>query len=188
MNHENGLVYDYKHGYKEWTLNDKRHREKGPAIEYYNGGKGLWYLHGEEVQPQDLVDLWLSRGVPCYYDEEADELRFQSAQGATMSRNLRDLTKDQLVLRLAYLEGKLNEEQTSCYENKFTRLNSYDINVAISIRVNNVEESDCQLIRRRISDHLENEMGCGLLNLTPENRERVSDWRIKSQLFTFETW
>jgi hypothetical protein len=36
-------VDDY--GTKRWYLNDKRHREDGPAIEYTNGTK-FWYLNG----------------------------------------------------------------------------------------------------------------------------------------------
>ncbi len=34
------------HDRKEWYLNDKLHRENGPAVEYNNGGK-YWYLHGQ---------------------------------------------------------------------------------------------------------------------------------------------
>ena len=37
-------VDDY--GTKEWLLNDKYHREDGPAVEYDNGGKE-WYLNGK---------------------------------------------------------------------------------------------------------------------------------------------
>jgi hypothetical protein len=32
-------------GTKYWYLNDKRHREDGPAIEYANGSKA-WYING----------------------------------------------------------------------------------------------------------------------------------------------
>jgi hypothetical protein len=31
-------------GTKEWRLNDKLHREDGPAVEYANGNK-YWYIH-----------------------------------------------------------------------------------------------------------------------------------------------
>ena len=33
-------------GTKHWYINDKRHREDGPAIEYANGRKE-WYLNGK---------------------------------------------------------------------------------------------------------------------------------------------
>jgi hypothetical protein len=35
-------------GNKRWYLNDKLHREDGPAIEYADGDKS-WYLNGEYV-------------------------------------------------------------------------------------------------------------------------------------------
>ena len=43
-------------GAKEWYLNDKRHREDGPAIEYANGTK-KWYLNGKEV---DQLVFWVT--------------------------------------------------------------------------------------------------------------------------------
>ena len=62
-------------GDKEWWLNGKRHREDGPAIEWSWGGK-TWWLHDEEVHPEALVDLQLSRGTFCYYNEQTDTLHF----------------------------------------------------------------------------------------------------------------
>ena len=38
---------------------------------------GHYYLHGKQVHPETLVDLQLSRGTFCYYDEETEELRFE---------------------------------------------------------------------------------------------------------------
>ena len=60
---------------KAWFLNGKLHREDGPAIEWADGTK-VWYLNGEEVHPETLVDLQLSRGVFCYYNEQAQTLHF----------------------------------------------------------------------------------------------------------------
>ena len=37
----------YSNCYKEWYLNDQRHREDGPAVEYADGSKS-WYLNGTE--------------------------------------------------------------------------------------------------------------------------------------------
>ena len=39
-------------GTKEWYLNDKLHREDGPAIEYDNGYKA-WYLNDKEVTKEE---------------------------------------------------------------------------------------------------------------------------------------
>jgi len=74
---ENGPAIENADGTKQWYFHGKRHREDGPAIEWANGDKG-WWLHGEKVDPEQIVDLWLSRGVFCYYDEEANELRFDA--------------------------------------------------------------------------------------------------------------
>jgi len=43
-------------GAKEWYLNDKRHREDGPAVEYADGQKE-WYLNGKKV---DQLVFWLT--------------------------------------------------------------------------------------------------------------------------------
>ena len=40
-------------GSKFWYLNDKRHREDGPACEYTNGDKS-WYLNGEELTEEEF--------------------------------------------------------------------------------------------------------------------------------------
>jgi len=36
----------YSNCYKEWYLNDQRHREDGPAVEYADGSK-VWYINGK---------------------------------------------------------------------------------------------------------------------------------------------
>ena len=72
---ENGPAIENSDGTKKWFLHDKRHREDGPAVEWADGYKE-WYLHNEKVHPETLVDLQLSRGVFCYYNEETDTLHF----------------------------------------------------------------------------------------------------------------
>ena len=62
-------------GTKFWYLNGKRHREDGPAIEWEDGDKE-WSLNDKKVHPETIVDLWLSRGVFCWYDETSDCLNF----------------------------------------------------------------------------------------------------------------
>ena len=62
-------------GTKSWRLHGKCHREDGPATEYSDGSKE-WWLHGKLVHPETLVDLHLSRGTFCYYDEETHTLHF----------------------------------------------------------------------------------------------------------------
>ena len=42
---EDGPAIEWMLGDKDWWLNDKRHREDGPAIEGADGYKA-WYLNG----------------------------------------------------------------------------------------------------------------------------------------------
>ena len=73
---EDGPAVEWASGTKIWWLHGKRHREDGPAFEDADGHKE-WWLNDKPVHPETLVDLQLSRGVFCYYDKEADELRFE---------------------------------------------------------------------------------------------------------------
>ena len=46
-------------GDKEWYLNDKLHREDGPAIEHADGAKE-WYVDGEQIEvPNNDNDIFL---------------------------------------------------------------------------------------------------------------------------------
>ena len=65
----------YPNGIKSWCLNDKLHREDGPAWENPNGKKE-WYLNDKQVHPESLVDLWLEREVFCWWDEATQTLNF----------------------------------------------------------------------------------------------------------------
>ena len=44
----------YANGDKRWYLNDKRHREDGPAVEYADGTK-LWYLNDKIVTEEQVM-------------------------------------------------------------------------------------------------------------------------------------
>ena len=66
-------------GTKEWWLNGKRHREDGPAFDDGEGYKA-WFLFGEEVEPEEVVDYNLAKGIFCYYDDQEQELKFGEKQ------------------------------------------------------------------------------------------------------------
>jgi len=72
---EDGPAVEWPDGRKWWYLHGKYHREDGPAVEWPNGRK-YWYLHDKEVHPEQIVDLHLSRGTFCYYNEETQTLHF----------------------------------------------------------------------------------------------------------------
>ena len=75
LHREDGPAVVYPNGAKEWRLNGKLHREDGPAYEHPDGFK-QWWLNDEEVHPEILVDLWLEREVFCWWDETNDTLNF----------------------------------------------------------------------------------------------------------------
>ena len=58
------------------------HNEYGPATERSDGVK-QWCLNDMAVDPETLVDLWLSRGVFCWYDEANDCLNFDEKDEQT---------------------------------------------------------------------------------------------------------
>ena len=43
----------YDNGDKQWFLNNKRHREDGPAVEYIDGTK-YWFLNGTKYTEQEF--------------------------------------------------------------------------------------------------------------------------------------
>jgi antitoxin component YwqK of YwqJK toxin-antitoxin module len=50
LHREDGPAVEYNNGDKWWFLNGKRHREDGPAIEYTNGGHTkYWYINGKLI-------------------------------------------------------------------------------------------------------------------------------------------
>ncbi len=61
---------------KHWYLNEKLHREDGPAVEYVNGFKA-WWLNGKLVNPETIADLWLAKNIYCIYNPETNSLEFE---------------------------------------------------------------------------------------------------------------
>ena len=48
LHREDGPAVEWSDGSKHWLLNGKLHREDGPAVDRSDGIK-YWYLHGEDV-------------------------------------------------------------------------------------------------------------------------------------------
>jgi hypothetical protein len=65
-----------EYGTKSWYLNDKRHREDGPAIEYASGTK-FWYLNGE-LHREDGPAIEYTNGINYWFlnDEYFKEKQF----------------------------------------------------------------------------------------------------------------
>jgi hypothetical protein len=49
---EDGPAVECANGYKSWWLNGKYHREDGPAREYADGDKE-WWLNGKQVTEEE---------------------------------------------------------------------------------------------------------------------------------------
>jgi len=47
LHREDGPAIESASGYKEWCLNGKLHRRDGPAMEYANG-HNRWFIEGTE--------------------------------------------------------------------------------------------------------------------------------------------
>jgi len=64
LHREDGPAVEYSDGTKRWYLNGERHRTDGPAIEYADGSKE-WYLNGDlhredgpAVEYDDGTKMW----------------------------------------------------------------------------------------------------------------------------------
>ena len=58
------IVIVDEYGAKCWYLNDKRHREDGPAVEYADGSK-YWYLNGKELTKTEWRKQIQKVKAPC---------------------------------------------------------------------------------------------------------------------------
>ena len=65
MNYKTYEVHVYDNGVKEWLLNDKLHREDGPAIVCTNGTK-FWYLNGK-LHRENGPAVIHANGDKCWY-------------------------------------------------------------------------------------------------------------------------
>lgn len=59
LHREDGPAIEWFTGGKVWYQNGLRHREDGPAIEYHDGEK-QWYLNGNEIS-EDEFNQWLAK-------------------------------------------------------------------------------------------------------------------------------
>ena len=65
MNNDNPIFKVDEYGNKHWYLNDKPHREDGPAFEYTNGDK-FWYLNGK-LHREDGPAIEEANGYKAWY-------------------------------------------------------------------------------------------------------------------------
>ena len=93
---EDGPAVERADGIKVWWLDDKKHREDGPAIEYPNGNEE-WWLNGQRhredgpaIEDSSGYKLWFLNG------EELTEEEFNNRT------NVQELTIEQIEAKLGY--------------------------------------------------------------------------------------
>ena len=93
LHREDGPAVKYTDGSKCWYLNGKRHREDGPAVEYADGEK-LWYLNGERHRENgpavEFVDgdkLWYLNGIEYSEEEYWTEIKKFKLEKKTIETN-----------------------------------------------------------------------------------------------------
>jgi hypothetical protein len=75
LHREDGPAIEYVGGYKSWYLYGKRHREDGPAIESFNGYK-YWYLN-DQLHREDGPAIEYADGNKHWYLEGVNYTEFQ---------------------------------------------------------------------------------------------------------------
>jgi hypothetical protein len=78
-------------GTKDWYLNDKRHREDGPAIEFFNGDK-YWFLNGE-YHREDGPAVERSNGTKKWFlnDIQYTEEEFNREMSPTVEMTIAEI-------------------------------------------------------------------------------------------------
>jgi hypothetical protein len=83
----------FDNGDRWWYLNDKRHREDGPAIEYSNGSR-WWYLNGK-LHREDGPAMEFTNGTRRWYlnDEEYTEEEFNEKTAKVKELTVAEIEK-----------------------------------------------------------------------------------------------
>ena len=84
LHREDGPAIEYADGSKYWYLNDKLHREDGPAVEYADGSKE-WYLN-DDLHREDGPAVEYADGKEWYLNgEQLSETQFNARPKPTAS-------------------------------------------------------------------------------------------------------
>ena len=65
---EDGPACEYANGDKAWFINGKLHREDGPAVEWTNGDK-FWYINGKFHREDGPACEYANGGKAWYIDD-----------------------------------------------------------------------------------------------------------------------
>jgi len=85
----------YPNGNKFWYLNDKLHREDGPAVEFANGGKE-WWLNGK-LHREDGPAIERASGNKTWF---LNNIRYSEPDFYRRLYKLGKITKEELFIKL----------------------------------------------------------------------------------------
>ena len=90
---EDGPAIEFTNGYKAWYLNDKRHREDGPAMEYANGDK-FWCLNDRLHREDGPAIEWASGDKYWYLNGEyLTEAEHKAKTNPTVEMTMEEICK-----------------------------------------------------------------------------------------------
>ena len=90
---EDGPAVEYSDGDKFWYLNDERHREDGPAGEYYGGTK-FWYLNGKRHREDGPAIEWADGDKSWYLNNvQYTEEDFNKKMSPTVEMTMAEIEK-----------------------------------------------------------------------------------------------
>jgi hypothetical protein len=69
LHREDGPAVEWANGTKQWYINGQRHREDGPAIEYADGTK-QWYLNGERHREDGPAVEYADGSKQWYFNDQ----------------------------------------------------------------------------------------------------------------------
>jgi len=93
LHREDGPAMEFADGYKAWFLNDNLHREDGPAIEYANGTK-YWHLNGK-CHREDGPAIEYANGDKYWYlnDKEVTEEEHKRMTSKVVEMTMEEINK-----------------------------------------------------------------------------------------------
>ena len=87
----------FDNGDRWWYLNDKRHREDGPAIEYSNGSR-WWYLNGK-LHREDGPAMEFTNGTRRWY---LNDVEYTEKEFLKKTAKVKELTVAEIESLLGY--------------------------------------------------------------------------------------
>jgi hypothetical protein len=109
LHREDGPAVEYADGSKYWFLNGKLHREDGPAIEDANGSKE-WYLNGEECTEAEFLKK--TSRIEEVSSSETEEVIISMERLATFLHDEGWYTKEHIAIQAINKIKELNEKLT----------------------------------------------------------------------------